>query len=204
MEDNKIEKFFKQFSGTTYQKKEMIVQADEEPAGVYYLAKGNIRMYSISEDGRELTLNIYKPHTYFPAIWALTELTNDYYFEAINTCVVHKAPRAKFLQFVEKNPAVLADISRRLLRGMNSMIIRMQGLLQDDSYRKVKSVISYLTGRFGVKNTDGTTTINLPVTHADIANLGYMARETASIELGKMEKEGIIEFTKKVIKVYGK
>jgi CRP/FNR family transcriptional regulator len=204
MEDQEIREFFAQFPKISLGKKEVIVRAEEEPSGVFYLVKGNIRMYSITEDGKELTLNIYKPDTYFPAIWAFTDLQNDYYFEAINNCQVYKAPKSKLLQFVAENPAVLADISRRLLRGMNSLIIRIQGLLQEDSYNKVKSVLSYLSGRFGKRDNNGSLIIDLPVTHSDIANLGFMARETASIELGKMEKQGIISYKKKIITINAK
>ena len=161
-------------------------------------------MYSITEDGKELTLNILKPGTYFPAIWAFTDIENDYYFEAINSCEVYKAPKSKLLQFVGENPEVLADISRRLLRGMNSLTRRIQGLLEEDSYNKVKSVLNYLSGRFGKKNGDGSIVIDLPITHSDIANLGFMARETASIELGKMEKQGIINYKKKIITINAK
>jgi CRP/FNR family transcriptional regulator, cyclic AMP receptor protein len=201
MGEDEIKKFFQTHSRIAFQKGDVIIRTEEEPSGVYYVARGNIRMYSITEDGKELTLNILKPGAYFPAIWAFTDIENDYYFEAINNCEVFKAPKLKLLKFVEENPAVLADISRRLLRGMNSLIIRIQGLLEEDSYTKVKSVLSYLSGRFGKSDSDGKIIIDLPVTHADIANLGFMARETASIELGKMQKQGIIDYKRKVIKI---
>ena len=201
MGEDEIKKFFEKHLKLSFSKKDVIIRAEEEPSGVYYLVRGNIRMYSITEDGKELTLNILKPGTYFPAIWAFTDIENDYYFEAINTCEVYKAPKLKLTKFVEENPAVLSDISRRLLRGMNSLIVRVQGLLQEDSYTKVQSVLSYLSGRFGKSDGDGRIIIDLPVTHADIANLGFMARETASIELGKMQKKGIIDYKRKVIRI---
>lgn len=201
MGEEEIKKFFEAHSKIAFQKGDVIIRTEEEPVGVYYVSKGNIRMYTITEDGKELTLNILKPGTYFPAIWAFTDIKNNYYFEAINNCDVYRAPRIELLKFVEDNPAVLADISRRLLRGMNSLIVRVQGLLEEDSYTKVKSVLSYLSGRFGKSDGDGKIVIDLPVTHADIANLGYMARETASIELGKMQKQGLIDYKRKVIKI---
>src|SRR3989344_193941 len=55
----------------TYKKGETILRSDDNPQGVYYIKKGFVKMDSIFENGREITLNIFKPGAYFPMTWAV-------------------------------------------------------------------------------------------------------------------------------------
>ena len=73
---------------------------------LYFIYKGYVRLYSISESGQELTLIIFKPKDVFPIRWAVVN-GSPYYCEAITSVEVAKAPRDKFLEFSEKSPEVL-------------------------------------------------------------------------------------------------
>lgn len=61
---SKLEQFFSQFnSHHLYQKGKILLRADDNPSGVFYLAKGFARLYGISPEGQEITFNIFKPGT---------------------------------------------------------------------------------------------------------------------------------------------
>lgn len=168
------------------------MRSEDDPPGVYYLEKGYVRVYSISEEGKEFTLNIFKPQSYFPAMWALGDIPNYYYHDALTSVEVRLAPKEEVIAFVKSNPDELWDLTKRLLSGLNGLLTRMEYLLSSDACHKVASVILMSAKRFGRKERSGVL-IELPLTHQDVASLAGVTRETASVEIGKLSKKGIVE-----------
>jgi len=88
-----FEAFYKQFTAREYKKGELLIRADDDPQGIFCLTKGYVRQYTNSKAGFELTLHILKPLSYFPMVWAINGTPNVYYFEALTSVEVRRAPR---------------------------------------------------------------------------------------------------------------
>lgn len=187
----KLEFFFSQFKKLNFKKREMILRAGDEPRGVMYLKKGYVRLYSISKDGEELTLIIYKPDDIFPIVWAINNIPNEYYFEAMTPAEIYRVPREKFLIFLKENPDVLFELTSKILSRFRRVLHRMEYLVFGNAQNKVASILLICTERFGKKEKNKVI-IQAPLTHRDIANLVGMTRETASIEIEKLERKGIV------------
>lgn len=188
----KLESFFSQFRLVHYPKGQIILQPGDFLKGVYYLKEGYVKFYSISQGGYELTLNIFKPGSYFSMMWAIGNVPNAYIFKAITDALVWQAPREEFLVFLKKDPEVLFELTSRAFLGLSSLLERLEYLLFGDAYKKVASVLLMAARRFGRKGNDGEVIIQLALTHQEIANLANLARETASIQLKKMERKGLV------------
>ena len=80
-----------------------------------------------------------------------------------------------------------------LLEDYAETLTRMEHLVFSDAYRKVISVLLYITKHFGEKHAKGII-VNHRFTQQDIATLVGVARETASIEMVKLEKKGFIKY----------
>lgn len=197
--EEKIASFFSTKKQIKYRPKALILRAEEEPQGVYYLQSGYVRMYLLSEDGKEITANIFKPGTYFSMIWALTEKPNAYFFESVTPVVVRRSTRADLLAFLDQEPAVTRDLLVRILRGLDGVLIRMEYFLACEAAKKIAGVLVMLAVRLGEKNQRGEWVVQMPITHQEVANLAGMARETASIELKRMKDQGLIEYAHKTL-----
>ena len=68
----------------------------------------------------------------------------------------------------------------------------MEQLLLGDAKEKVGTTLFLLAKRFGEKNGGQKIIIMLPMTHQGIAGLSGLSRETTSLEMKKLEREGII------------
>ncbi|MBI4036245.1 Crp/Fnr family transcriptional regulator [Candidatus Daviesbacteria bacterium] len=202
---DKLSDFFSKYKQLTYTKGEIIIREDDEPAGVYFLKNGYVRMGSIFESGGELTLNIFKPGSFFPMIWAIGELKNSYFCQAMTEVKVYRAPRVEVIKFVKENPEVLYDLTKRILIGLDGMITNIQYLMFGNSYNRIAAAILLLAKRFGEK-LDGKIVINFNLVHQDIAHLAGVTRETASIAIKQLENKGVIGRIKKkfVVKNMGK
>ncbi len=189
----KIEHFFNKFdTKRIYNKKEIIVRADDIPPGVFYLKEGYARLYTVSATGQELTLNIFKPGSYFSMMWAIGETQNTYYFEALTKIELLKAPKEALVEFVRQEPEVLFELTRRILIGLDGLLGVMESLMFGNSYNKVAIVLVIAAKRFGKKQENGEIVIDLPLTHQIIATLAGLTRETTSLIIKEFEKGKII------------
>lgn len=203
MRENVLEKLKDLFSNSglyKYRKGEIIMRSDEQPQGVFYVKSGHIQFYTIFEDGRELILNIFKPGSYFPMMWAIGNIPNTYYYRAMMPAELHRVSKEKVLDFLHKNPDVLFELTRRILIGLDGLLTNVQHLFSGNAYHRVLSALLLLAKRFGEESNRGIV-IKLPVTHQDIANLASITRETASVELKKIERKKIIFYNRQLLRI---
>jgi len=187
-----FESFYKQFITREYKKGETLIRADDDPQGIFCLTKGYVRQYTISSTGIELTLHIHKPISYFPMVWAINGTPNVYYYEALTPVNVGRAPRDQVVNFIKDKPTVIFELMSVLLEDYAETLTRVEHLVFSDAYRRVISILLYIGKHFGEKKNEGII-INHYFTQQDIATLVGIARETASIEMAKLEKKGLIK-----------
>jgi len=187
----KLEDFFTSYKYQVYKKGQILIRADDEPQGVFYLKSGVVRQYSISKDGVEQTLNLYKPISFFPLMWAINNTPNTYYFEAITEVDVYKAPRDQVVAFLKKEPDIMYDLISRLYKGMHGLLSRIEYLQSGDAYTKVIYALLNASYRFGEQKKDER--IELSITHREISALTGLTKETISRECTKLETKNLIE-----------
>jgi len=188
-----FEKFYQQFITRNYKKGEMLIRADDDPQGIFCLTKGYVRQYTISPSGNELSLHILKPISYFPMVWAINGTPNVYFFEALTEVEVGRAPQEQVVNFIKNKPNLLFALMSELLEDYAETLTRVEHLVFSDAHRRVISILIYIAKHFGQPHKKGII-VNHRFTQADIATLVGVARETASIELFKLEKSGLIKY----------
>jgi CRP/FNR family transcriptional regulator len=188
-----LNKYFSKYKLITIDKNSTIIFSSDDPTGVYYLRKGYIKMNTITPDGNELTLNIYKPGTFFPMFWAIGDVPNQYSFQAMTQVSLNKAPKNEFIEFLQSNPVVLFDLTQRILRGTDGLITNIRHFLVGNSNHRVASTILMAAKRFGKKTNNGKVIISLSLTHQDIADLAGMTRETTSLAIERLSKLKILK-----------
>ncbi len=188
-----FEIFYRQFSKREYKKGENLIRADDNPQGIYCLTKGYVRQYTISKTGIELTLQIRQPITYFPLIWAINGAPNIYFYEAMTPVEVSRAPKKQVVEFIRDKPEIVLQLMSKLLGDYAETLSRIEHLVFSDAYRRVISVLLYIAKHFGEVTKEGIIVAHR-FTQQDIATLVGVARETASIEMGILEKKGFVEY----------
>jgi len=188
-----FEEFYKHFATRNYKKGEMLIRADDNPQGIFYLKKGYVRQYTISKTGFELTLHILQPISYFPMVWAVNGTPNVYYFEALSPVEVGRAPRDEVVNFIKDKPTIIFELLSELIQDYAESLTRIENLVFSDAYRRVISVLLYITNHFGKKHGKGII-VDHRFTQQDIATLTGVARETASHEMVRLEKKGLVKY----------
>jgi CRP/FNR family transcriptional regulator len=191
--EKKIVEFFQQYKFQTFKKGEILIRADDDPAGIFYIQKGTIRQYVISKKGDELVVNIFKPPSFFPMSWAVNQTPNLYYFEAMTDVEAYRVPKDDAIRFLRENPDVLYDLLKRVYKGTDGLLTRMTYLMAGSAYGRLITELILHAGRFGVKR--GSAVV-LQLSEMEIAAQSGMTRETVSREIKLLKEKRIVVFEK--------
>ena len=189
----KLNSFFEKYTQVNGKKGDIFIHAEEAPVGIFYLQKGLVRQYVITPKGEELTVNIFKPPSFFPMMWAINDTANDFYFEAMEDVSLWRAPKNQTLDFLKSDPMVAFDLLSRLYRGIDGLLARLTYLMSASSRAKIIFTLLNMHYRFGKNDKH--------ITHKELAAISGTTRETFSRELKKLEHEGIVETHNGVISI---
>lgn len=112
-------------------------------------------------------------------------------FEAITTVVLRRKPEVAFLDLINTDADALRDVFKLSMDFINVLINRIENLELNNSYPRIINRLLMLSKRFG-EWKGNQVTIVAPITHGILANSINMSRETASRELEKLKRKGII------------
>lgn len=194
----KIDSFFRQFKHQIYKKGEILIRADEDPSGIFYVKTGIVKKYAISMKGDELVVNLFKPVSFFPMSWAINDTPNKFFYEALTDVEIWKAPKEKAVMFIQENPDVLFDLLARVYRGTEGMLTRMAYLMSGNAYARLITELLIHAKRFGTK-TNENTSVAVRVSETELASQAGMTRETVSREMKVLKKKGFVTFNKNTL-----
>lgn len=196
---NKLKDFFTQYKKQTYRKGEILVRADDDPAGVFYLTEGQVRMYLITGKGDEIVLNIFKPISFFPMSWAINNTKNIYYYEALTEVTLWRAPKENTIAFLKENPDVLFNLVSRVYRGVDGILTRMAYLMSGNAHARLITELLITGKRFGKQNDKNE--VILTVSEKDLAAQAGMTRETVSREMKVLKDKGLVTLHKTILTI---
>ncbi|HLE49226.1 MAG TPA: Crp/Fnr family transcriptional regulator [Patescibacteria group bacterium] len=199
--DKDLDKLFSAGVEVKYKKGEIILRAEDEPQGIYYLKKGYVKLYNLSIEGREQIISIFKPRSYFPIAWILAEVKNTSYYEALTGVKVLKVPSSKVIKFLEDNPKSTMLLAKRLSSGLNGLAKLINIIFLASAKQRVAYVLVQFAARFGEHVNGKKIKIILPVTHQLISNYAGLVRETVSLEMERLRKQKVIDYSRSSVTV---
>lgn len=179
-----------------FKKGDSILEQGEVPACGYVVKEGFVKTFDISPTGDSLPISFDHQYEVIPMAWVFSHVeTAPYFYEAFTDCEVWCVPREDFIAFLKKNAnSQFVIFNFFVKRYLLTMQMKMLSLEQARAADKILYLLKFLTMRFGGDKTDGLIEIDLPLTQQDIASSAGLTRETASIELKRLEKLGVISY----------
>ncbi len=192
--------FFYKSAPLYVKKGQVIIRPEDTLNNIYFIEKGFVRFYHLSEDGKEYTFLIYKPGYVFPIIYTFTGKATRYYFEAMTPVTLRRTTREEFGKILEENSPLSNLINKEL-------VIRFEELLEKEellSFGNASRIVAYILRscalQFG-EPVQKYIVIQLKLRHQDIASMAGLTRETVSIEMKKFENEGLIQYRRGRIQI---
>lgn len=188
-----LQRFFSKYRLLEYRKGERIVRAGDSTDRLFFILKGYIRQYAVSDTGEELTLYLYKPGNCFFLPWCFGVSENHQEFEALTPTTVYQAPRRDVFIYLLEHSHSLIKVAGGAFVGLSVLMIHMESLVYGTAVRKIASVLLILSKWFGEKRGK-TIVIIVPLTHRLLATMVGLSRETTSVALTELKKQGLLTY----------
>jgi CRP-like cAMP-binding protein len=186
-----IATFFSQFTAFELQADEVLIHTGEPVNFVYYLSAGIVKQVAVSPQGQENTITFYKEGSFFPLIWAVKDTPAPYDFKTVTEVNGWKAPKAEVIKFLKHNAEVTFDLCLRLLSGLEGLGRKVEYALQASASLRISEALLTLAYRFS-HGSPAQRTIELNLTHQNLAEITGLTRETVSRELKLLRQKGLI------------
>ena len=158
----------------------------EENPGLYLLSQGRVKVYSLSDSGKETLIRVLREGDFVgeEALFGSGETCT--YGEALTSARVCLIPREAFLKLLNQYPS----ISLKLLEEMNRRLQALTRQTAAESGSQVKSrLIRYL---LELSDAQQTQTVTLPLSGKELAHFLGTTPETLSRRWSALEKERLV------------
>jgi CRP/FNR family transcriptional regulator, cyclic AMP receptor protein len=187
-----IEKFAHLFRERDYRPKEVVFAEGDLGDTIYLLKTGHVRIYRLTEDGKEITLAVLGPGGVFGELALFDEATRQTCAETIDNAHICAASVEDFTRLMAHRPQLTTMVAREIARRRNEMETRIAGLAYGTVRGRLATALLQLATEHGERRTDGSIRIGVRLSHAELAHMIGTARESCTIELGKLQREGAI------------
>lgn len=194
---DKFDKFLNNYHLRKFSKGELILVQGEVPTCAYVIKKGIVKTYNLTSDGDEKPIMYDVKHEVLPVGWVFHKLRHTmYFYEAFTDVLLHCVPRDEYLEFIKNNSEVMFNSYTSLVGTYLNQQMRINALEQSKAAAKVINTIHFLCLRFGKDVKKDVVKIELPLTQQELANFMGLTRETTSIELNKLQRVGILSYSR--------
>jgi CRP-like cAMP-binding protein len=186
-----------QTAGVTRQfaKKRTILFQGEIPRSVMVLENGLVKVYGITTGGDQRTVTLLSAGDIFPVEYVFDKSrVSLYYYEAITDCTVLSLPKSEFLSALDSDPALKDQVFQSYMAHYTSATMHIYALEHSHAQEKLVYILQYLVARFGEKQPNGLTKIELRLSHQDIAEMVGLTRETTAVELHRLKDRELIDY----------
>ena len=170
------------------------------------LNTGYVKRYSITDDGSQSIQSIYGPGDIFPLTPVFKALFNKdiylgqevFYYEAMTPVIMHSVDRETLEAGLVAEPEIYKDLLYVSGVRLSSNIQRLENMSLRVANRKVAHQLVHYANKFGKKGDHGIT-LQLPLTHQNLASILNLARETVTNCLTALQEKGILESDKNIV-----
>jgi CRP-like cAMP-binding protein len=176
----------------TYGPGDAVYREGEYGDALYVLVSGVMKLFRPYSGSKEATLRLLKSWDIFGHLAFAGEARQRAYAEAVTECVVTKVPKIFVERAVRQEPRVAFKIMTLLELRLVQYEELVKCLLPRETEVRLANLLPLLAQKFGDRR-DGVVTIDLRLTHQDLAAMVASTRESVTKVLNEMRGRGLIE-----------
>ena len=183
-----FKQFIAKYPSRTYKKGETILLKGDRPKTMFIIESGMVKTYSLTVNGDERLVSIDKEGEDFPIGFAIGLVQeSEYFYEAFSKCIIRLIPKEDYVAYVSTDVNTMYKRHIRLTALLLSTLSRIHALEQSSAGSKIAYTLLYMADQLGVVLLPYDSRLKISVTQQEIANASGLTRETAHVELKKLE-----------------
>ncbi|PQP84398.1 cAMP-binding protein [Paenibacillus sp. PCH8] len=177
---------------TTMPKNRPIQTPDTFAEGFYFVKRGKVRLYTLSPEGKQFTLDILKEGNVFGEMNGISLGTRTVYIETMEECDICLMNKQRFEQFLIEHPQFMMRLMNVLSERIKRMSELTQTLALGNLHEKVIHNLFRLAEQMGWIEENEYCRIQLTLTHQEIAWMAGATRESVTVTMQELARAGRI------------
>ena len=187
LDASEMSEIVKETNSVKHPRGHTIYHAGDTSDGLYIVHKGRVKIYRLSETGKEQLVRILGPGDFTGDLSLFTESVHEAYAEAMEPVELCVMSRDDFQQFILKYPA----ISLKVLSEFSKRLAKTEKQAANIAMETVETRIAMYLAE--VADETMSKTITLPMSRKDLASHLGTTPETVSRKLADFEDNGWIK-----------
>ncbi len=172
---------------------QVILSPDDPPDQIHILKKGKVRVYRVTPDGKQLTLDIYDKGTVLGDMSLLgQDPIPEAYAQTLDDAVICTITPDELRRLVERYPLIGVNIISYLSSRLREAERELEAMAYQRVGQRLARKLIDLAGRFGVETVRGTL-IQARLTQQELAEMIGTTRETLAHTLGDFRRRGLLD-----------
>ncbi|MDP8905105.1 MAG: Crp/Fnr family transcriptional regulator [Chloroflexota bacterium] len=171
---------------------QILISPDDPPERIHIVKKGRVRVYRMTPDGRQLTLDIYDRGTILGDMRMLgQDRLPETYVEAVDEAVICSLTPDELRRLIERFPAIGVNVISHLATRLQEAERELEAMAYQHVGQRLARKLIDLAHRFGVKTVRGTL-IEARLTQQELADMIGTTRETLAHTIADFRRQGLV------------
>lgn len=169
-----------------------VLSPADPPERIHILKHGQVRVFRLSADGKQLTLGIYDAGTILGDMHLVGQpRLQETYAEAVDEAVICTLTRDQVRALIRRYPTIGLNIVEHLATRLREAERELQTMAYEPVRQRLARKLLELVERFGVPASEGTL-IDARFTQLDLAEMIGTSRETLAHALADLRRSAIV------------
>lgn len=179
---------------------ELIITPRQRVESLVILTRGRVRTFTLSTDGRMLTTGLLAPGEVFGEMIPLPDQeVRAHFAEAIEDVTVCAMNRADVQRLLLSDARLAGRLCTILARRVHELERRLSDAIFKNGPERIAATLTLLADNHA--NTSTGRTVQIPVTHEEVAALAGTSRETATRVLGEYADRGLLRLGRRTLTI---
>jgi CRP/FNR family transcriptional regulator len=178
-----------------FRKNEIILQEEDTSEYMYIILNGKVKVIQTTEDGKEILLAIHQSGDFFGEMSLIDGKTSPATVIATENSTAAIISKKDFYSLIETLKKVLNNLLLILCSRHRESWEKIQMLNYKNASHRIKILFLMLSDKYGEKTAEGVT-LNIKLTHQEMAEMTGMTRETVTRVIDRWQREGGINVLK--------
>ena len=168
----------------------------EEADGVLLVVQGRVKICHATPDGKQSILGFVDTGEIFGELSLLGNERRDEYVEATEKTSLVLLPKQALEQVIRKYPSIVLGVSKLIGLRRQRVEKRLRNLLFRSNRERVIHLLLELCEKYGLVGEEGIS-LNIRLSHQEMACIIGSTRETVTVVLGQLQKEGLLKISRR-------
>ncbi len=183
-----------------FKKGETLFQSGDFCSNVFILKSGRLKMFRLSENGKEQILDIMEPGDTCACHPGLTSWHCNSFTKAIKDSVLWALNRDDFSKFISRNAILSINLNKIFAEKIQKFTTMIEDISLDDVRTRLIHFLLQQSKAHGIKTPKGSF-FQLPFTRSELGSQLGAARETVTRCLYELKEKGWINIHGKQITI---